>query len=234
MIPQNETTMFSFFESFQTTHPSEGTEVPRIWQTSINNVMPGLDNVIFDVHRPDDSTNEGGTAYIWELGQEDKEPICSKPVPGNNSLQKVKMQNSKLNFADRRYIIGYGPDQEQQGVRAVASTVTVDYGIPTQYHPSMIFGFNNGPNHITSRYWVSPMVLQQNECYIYAVKGNGLQDYSHAIDNKINKLKAGAPYQSTNRLEGYPDGTFTRGEFYTVCLNVYSWKRIIAGYSFQF
>jgi len=201
------------------------------WRTAISNVVVFDDSVEFDAYRPDSGTNTGGVAYIWD---EANKLITSSKVSGTDSPGKAHLQSDLLNFEDKSYTIGYGPDQIDQGVKAVAATASIEQGYPGNYEPSTCYGYNNSATHVTSRYSVPKRIFKDgNKCQIYVVEGRELLDNSHAIDKVIGKIEGEANYKGLIKLD-FENGTFKRGKAYTVCLNVYSWKRQIAGYSFIF
>ncbi len=201
------------------------------WETAIRDVIPYLDTVEFTIDRPDSGTATGGVAYIKD---NTGNLITSVKIPGKSTPAKGTIQNDKLDFEDNSYLLEYGPDQIDQHVKAVAATVDIVQAVPERYQPSTCTGLNNSTTHILSRYRIPQQILEEgNKVLMYAVEGDQLLDDSHAINNVIHTLSKSDPYTGTVLLR-YADGTFKRGNTYTVCLNVYSWKRQIAGYKFIF
>jgi hypothetical protein len=201
------------------------------WKTAIRDVIPFLDTVIFTIDRPDSGTATGGVAYIKD---DNGNLITSVKIPGKNTPAKGEIQDDRLDFEDNSYLLEYGPDQVDQHVKAVAATVDIVQAIPGRYQPSTCTGLNNSSSHILSRYHIPQQILEEgNKVEMYAVEGDQLLDDHHAINGVIHTLSADDPYQGTVLLQ-YKEGTFKRGQTYTVCLNVYSWVRQIAGYKFIF
>ena len=201
------------------------------WKTAIRDVIPFLDTVMFKVDRPDSGTATGGVAYIKD---DHGNLIKSVKIPGKNTPADGEIQDSKLDFEHKSYLLEYGPDQRDQKVKAVAATVDIVQAIPQRYQSSTCTGLNNSSSHILSRYHIPQQILEEgNKVMIYAVEGDELKGDNYAIDNVIHTLAKSDPYQGTILLR-YKDGTFERGKTYTVCLNVYSWARQIAGYKFIF
>ncbi|MEY8197817.1 MAG: hypothetical protein RPS47_01100 [Colwellia sp.] len=196
------------------------------WRTVIERVYVFLDEVQFDVVRPDSGTNTGGVAYIWD---EDGKLILNSKVPGNKTTT-VSLKSDLLDFEGNIYTIGYGPDQVDQSINAAAAFVTIVQGVPGNFEPSICYGFNNSSIHVTSQYQF-PKEIESSGCQIYVVEGNELKDSSSALEGNIYIFNEGEPYKGLVKLD-YSLGSFHRGNTYTVCLNVYSWKRQIAGYSF--
>ncbi|PJJ07857.1 hypothetical protein CLU83_1065 [Flavobacterium sp. 1] len=205
-----------------------------VQRTSIGNVMPMLDRVIFSIERPDSGTNQGGIAYIKEITTGKLIKMIS--IPGMNTpVTGLSIQSDELNFETKSYVLEYGPDHIDKGVKSIAATVDIIQATPMNYQPSTCNAFNNSDTHIQSRYHLPKEILQDgNVVMIYAVEGDKLLSSDKAIANKIFTLSKVSPNHGTALLENYPEGTFKRGKTYSVCLNVYSWARQIAGYQFVY
>jgi len=202
-------------------------ETKWTWTTAIEEVYVFEDEVEFTVVRPDSGTNSGGVAYIWdEFGT----LITQTKIPGNKRVT-ASLQSDSLDFERKIYVLGYGPDQVDQNVAAVAATVDIVQGTPGNYQPSTCYGYNNSATHVTSRYQIPKNLLDYCECEVFVVEGNEMLDSHNAINNQIIKLTSEDAYKGLVTLR-FENGTFSRGKHYTVCLNVYSWRRQIAGYSF--
>jgi len=192
--------------------------------TTISDVIPMLDSVIFTINRPTSGTNTGGVAYIRD--KEDRHLIESIKIPGNNSPVTATLQSDKLDFEDESYILEYGPDQiDQELSKAVAATVDIIQASPENFQPSTCTPYNYSPTHILSKYRIPIQILSEgNKVEIYAVEGDRFLDDHNAIEKKIHELQSSDPNRGVALLE-YKDGTFKKKQKYTVCLNVYSWKR---------
>ncbi|WP_420574178.1 hypothetical protein [Kordia sp.] len=196
-------------------------------------VIEERDEIELTITRPTTGTgiNYGGKVYVFD--EDGKQVIAPTDVPGSNSPATVKVQNSKLDFTSDSYLIGYGPNNVDQGVNATAATVRIDAGEIFDFNSSRCFKLNATNNRVTARYTVPSEFTQISSMRMYLVKGSDLQDSNKAVGGVIHKFSSSSHNSGTVNLE-YQDGTLEVGVTYTVCLNVYSWTRQIAGQTFTF
>ena len=206
----------------------------KSYVTRINEVIiRERDEIELIIKRPTTGTgvDRGGKVYVFD--ENGKQVIPPTNASGANSPVTVTVKNSKLDFTSNSYLIGYGPDNVDQGINATATTVRIDAGEIFDFNGSRCYKLTATNNRVTARYTVPNEFTNIDSMRIYLVEGSELKDSKHAVGNVVEKFEKGSPSSGTINLN-YKDGTLEVGKTYTVCLNVYSWTRQIAGQIFTF
>lgn len=187
------------------------------------------DELKITVERPSTGTGiqYGGVAYVFDgiTGKKLKEV----KAPGSDAKLEINIQDSALDFTENYYVIGYGPNNVDQGVNATAATVRVIQGEIEDFNASICFKLNAQNNRVTGRYSVPTEFVNVNSLRAYLVEGSELKDTNHAVANVVV-----SPGNTQHISLEFPNGTLEVGKTYTLCLNVYSWTREIAGQTFVF
>ncbi|GEM_PF-5252988 len=208
------------------------------WITRITDVeVQRRDTAVVGITRPDCGTGVqyGGLIRVYDLDNnlivEQKVAQTSPPTTTVN----YRLQDSKLNFYQDTYIIGYGPDNVDKGVNSMCTRVVVSPDAIYDFQGSSCNLMTATDRRITGRYSVPRSFDNIGTMRIYVVEGGELLDSKQAIggNDGIVKLSSSAPPTDIVNIN-YADGTFEVGKTYTLCLNVYSWTRQIAGQSFVF
>ncbi len=202
---------------------SSKTEVTQIKKVTIIQ----KDKLEISIRRPSTGTGikYGGVTYV--LDGITGETLKTFLVEGTEAELTFEIQDSTLDFTENYYTIGYGPNNVDQNVNSIAATVKLIQGEIEDFKASICYKLNARNNRVSGRYSVPFEYVNANSLRAYLVEGNELKDSKHAIQNVIDK----PGYKGTIDLE-FPDGTLVIGKEYTLCLNVYSWTREIAGQTF--
>ncbi|CAM1342987.1 hypothetical protein [Tenacibaculum amylolyticum] len=186
------------------------------------------------IRRPSTGTGikYGGIVYVFD--EETGQKITETKVPGSEPELWATIKDNKLDFDEKSYVIGYGPNNTDQSINATAATVRVDSGDIFDFNSSRCYKLNVRNNRVTAKYRVPNDFANVKSMRIYLVEGNELKDSNHAVAGVIYKFSSSSPNQGTIHLN-FPKGKeLTVGKTYTLCLNVYSWTREIAGQYFTF
>ena len=211
-------------------------QAPSSWVTRITDVsFVSRDEALVTIDRPNSGTgvSHGGVIRAYTL---DGKIVVEQKVPQTSPPRRTaehSLKDPKLDFNRNSYIIGYGPDNVDQNVNSMATSVKVSPDIVFDFQGSLCIYRDALNNRVTAQYSVPRSFDNIGSMRVYVVEGSELKDSTHAIQNQIAFLKSDSPPSDIVRLN-YEDGTFEVGKTYTICLNVYSWTREIAGQAFIF
>lgn len=206
----------------------------KSYSTRIDEVeIEERDTINLTITRPTSGSgiSYGGKVYVFDDNGD--QVISPTDVPGSDSPASVQVKNSKLDFTSNSYLIGYGPNNVDQSVNATAATVRIDAGDIFDFNSSRCYKLNATNKEVTARYTVPNEFTEISSMRMYLVKGSELQNSNEAVGGVIYKFTSSSNSSGTVNLK-FADGTLEVGTTYTICLNVYSWTRQIAGQTFTF
>lgn len=206
------------------------------WVTRITDVkVTDRDAAQISIRRPDCGTGVGygGILRVFDLGGKMlvEQKVAQTTPPSTTVLHILK--DSKLDFYSQEYTIGYGPENADKGEDSMSTRVQVAPDVIIDFQGSACNLMHTTNSRVTARYSVPRSFSNISSMRMYVVEGGVMKDSNSAIQGKIHSMSATSlPTDVVNLM--YTEGTFVLGKQYTVCLNVYSWTREIAGQSFTF